>query len=174
MDLFISLTSNDQDNIMSSLLAKKLGARRVITLINRKSYAELIEGSQIDIAISPASTIIGELLTYVRRGDVEAVHSLRGGAAEALEGLVRGDQKNSQLIGKQISEINLPEGAQIGAIVRGRHLPDGSLANLAQAQIRIIFPEKVTRIEPWDHLVIFLPNRRSVHAVEKLLNADRD
>jgi trk system potassium uptake protein TrkA len=102
------------------------------------------------------------------------VHSLRGGAADALEGLVRGDQKNSQLIGKQISEINLPEGAQIGAIVRGRHLPDGSLANLAQAQIRIIFPEKVTRIEPWDHLVIFLPNRRSVHAVEKLLNADRD
>ena len=174
MDLFISLTSNDQDNIMSSLLAKKLGARRVITLVNRKSYAELIEGSQIDIAISPASTIIGELLAYVRRGDVEAVHSLRGGAAEALEGLVRGDQKNSQLIGKQISEINLPEGAQIGAIVRGRHLPDGRLANLSVAQIAIIFPEKGTRIEPWDHLVIFLPNRRSVHAVEKLLNADRD
>ncbi len=174
MDLFLSLTSNDQDNIMSSLLAKKLGARRVITLINRKSYAELIEGSQIDIAISPASTIIGELLAYVRRGDVEAVPSLRGGAAEALEGLVRGDQKNSQVIGKLISEINLPEGAQIGAIVRGRHLPDGRLANLSVAQIAIIFPEKGTRIEPWDHLVIFLPNRRSVHAVEKLLNADRD
>jgi trk system potassium uptake protein TrkA len=93
MDLFLALTSDDEDNIMACLLAKRMGARRVLALINRKAYADLVQGTQIDIAISPSHTVIGELLAYVRRGDVEAVHSLRRGAAEALEGIVRGDRK---------------------------------------------------------------------------------
>ena len=83
-DLFLALTSDDEDNIMACLLAKRMGAKRVLALINRRAYADLVQGTQIDIALSPAQTVIGELLAHVRRGDVEAVYSLRRGAAEAL------------------------------------------------------------------------------------------
>ena len=99
MDLFLALTSDDEDNIMACLLAKRLGARRVFALINRKAYADLVQSTQIDIAISPAHAVIGELLTNVRRGDIEAVHSLRHGAAEALEAVVRGDRKTCKVAG---------------------------------------------------------------------------
>jgi Trk K+ transport system NAD-binding subunit len=105
MDLFLALTSDDEDNIMACLLAKRMGARRVLALINRRAYADLVQGTQIDIAISPAQTVIGELLAYVRRGDVEAVHSLRRGAAEALEAVVRGDRKTCRMAGRRIDEI---------------------------------------------------------------------
>ena len=99
---------------MACLLAKRLGARRVFALINRKAYADLVQSTQIDIAISPAHAVIGELLTNVRRGDIEAVHSLRHGAAEALEAVVRGDRKTCKVAGRRVDEIGLPEGAQIG------------------------------------------------------------
>jgi trk system potassium uptake protein TrkA len=128
MDLFLALTNDDEDNIMSCLLAKRMGAQAGAGLINRRAYADLVQGTQIDIAISPSHTVIGELLAYVRRGDVEAVHSLRRGAAEALEAIVRGDRKTCKVAGRRIEEIGLPPGAQIGAIVRGLHLPDGSEA----------------------------------------------
>ena len=101
MDLFVSLTSDDEDNILSAMLAKRLGARRVIALINRRVYAEMMQGSTIDIALSPAQTVIGELLAHVRRGDVAAVHSLRRGAAEAIEGVARGDARTSRLVGRR-------------------------------------------------------------------------
>jgi trk system potassium uptake protein TrkA len=84
-DLFLALTDDDEDNIMSCLLAKRMGARRVLALINRRSYADLMQGTQIDIALSPAQAMLGELLAHVRQGDVQAVHSLRRGVAEALE-----------------------------------------------------------------------------------------
>ncbi len=119
MDLFLALTSDDEDNIMASLLAKRLGARRVFALINRRAYADLVQGTTIDIAISPAHAVLGELLAYVRRGDVVAVHSLRRGAAEALEVVVRGDRRTCKVANRRIDEIELPPGAQIGAIVRG-------------------------------------------------------
>jgi trk system potassium uptake protein len=83
MDLFLALTNDDENNIMAALLAKRMGARRVAALINRRAYADLVQGSQIDIAISPAQTSIGTLLAHVRRGDVVAVHSLRGRGARA-------------------------------------------------------------------------------------------
>ncbi len=118
-DLFLALTSDDEDNIMACLLAKRMGARRVLALINRSAYAELVQGSQIDIALSPAQTVIGELLAYVRRGDVEAVYSLRRGAAEALEAVARGDRQTSKVVGRRIDEIQLPRGTHIGALVRG-------------------------------------------------------
>ena len=97
-DLFLALTSDDEDNIMSCLLAKRMGAQRVLALINRRAYADLVQGqgTQIDIAVSPAQTVIGELLAHVRRGDVAAVYSLRRGAAEALEAVARGDAQELQ------------------------------------------------------------------------------
>jgi trk system potassium uptake protein TrkA len=112
-ELFLALTSDDEDNIMACLLAKRLGAKRVLALINRRAYADLVQGTQIDIALSPAQTVIGELLTHVRRGHVEAVYSLRRGDAEALEAVAHGDRKSSKVVGRRIEEVALPAGAQI-------------------------------------------------------------
>jgi trk system potassium uptake protein TrkA len=167
MDLFLALTSDDEDNIMSCLLAKRLGARRVLAVINRRAYADLVQGTQIDIAISPSHTVIGELLAYVRRGDVEAVHSLRRGAAEALEAIVRGDRKTCRMAGRRIDEVGLPKGAQVGAIVRGLHRSDGSEAG-DDARPQVIMAHHDTVIEPNDHVIVFVPRKRMVREVEKL------
>src|SRR5690606_9359288 len=157
MDMFLALTSDDEDNIMSAMLAKRLGARRVMALINRRAYADMMQGSTIDIAVSPSQAVIGELLTHVRRGDVAAVHSLRRGAAEALEGIARGDVKTSKLVGRRIEEIKLPKGARIGAIVRG----EGRSAE-------VLMPHHDRLVEDGDHLIVFIPNKRLVREVEKL------
>jgi len=157
MDLFLALTSDDEDNIMSAMLAKRLGARRVMSLINRRAYADMMQGSTIDIAISPAQTVIGELLAHLRRGDVAAVHSLRRGAAEALEGIARGDVKTSKLVGRRIEQIRLPPGARIGAVVRGEG-----------RRSEVLMPHHDTLIEADDHIIIFIPNKRSVREVERL------
>ena len=157
MDLFLALTSDDEDNIMSAMLAKRMGARRVMALINRRAYADMMQGSTIDIAISPAQTVIGELLAHLRRGDVAAVHSLRRGAAEALEGIARGDIKTSKLVGRRVEEIKLPKGVSMGAIVRG----EGKKSE-------VLMPHHDTLIEADDHIFLFIPNKRDVRAVEKL------
>ncbi|MDP2005606.1 MAG: Trk system potassium transporter TrkA [Rubrivivax sp.] len=167
MDLFLALTSDDEDNIMSCLLAKRLGAKRVLAVINRRAYADLVQGTQIDIAISPSHTVIGELLAYVRRGDVEAVHSLRRGAAEALEAIVRGDRKTCRMAGRRIDEVGLPKGAQVGAIVRGLHRSDGSEAGV-DARPEVIIAHHDTVVQPNDHVIIFVPRKRMVREVEKL------
>jgi trk system potassium uptake protein len=157
MDLFLALTNDDEDNILSAMLAKRLGAGRVIALINRRAYADLIEGSTIDITVSPAQTVIGELLAHVRRGDVVAVHSLRRGAAEALEGVARGDAKTSKLVGRRIEQLALPAGVGIGAIIRGE----------GERQ-QMLMPHHDTLIESDDHLVMFIPHKRQVREVERL------
>jgi len=157
MDLFVSLTSDDEDNIMSAMLAKRMGARRVMALINRRAYADMMQGSTIDIAISPSQTVIGELLAHLRRGDVAAVHSLRRGAAEALEGIARGDAKTSKLVGRRVEDIKLPKGVSMGAIVRG----EGKASE-------VLMPHHDTVIAANDHIILFIPNKRDVRAVEKL------
>ena len=157
MDLFLALTSDDEDNIMSAMLAKRMGAGRVMALINRRAYADMMQGSTIDIAISPAQTVIGELLAHLRRGDVAAVHSLRRGAAEALEGIARGDFKTSKLVGRRVEEITLPKGVSMGAIVRG----EGENSE-------VLMPHHDTLIEANDHIILFIPNKQDVRAVEKL------
>lgn len=167
MDLFLALTNDDEDNIMSCLLAKRLGAKRVLAVINRRAYAELVQGTTIDIAISPSHTVLGELLAYVRRGDVEAVHSLRRGAAEALEAIVRGDRKTCRMAGRRIEEAGLPKGAQVGAIVRGLHHSDGSEAG-AGARPEVIIAHHDTVVQTNDHVIVFVPRKRMVREVEKL------
>ena len=157
MDMFLALTNDDEDNIMSAMLAKRLGAGRVLSLINRRAYADMMQGSTIDIAISPAQTVIGELLTHLRRGDVAAVHSLRRGAAEALEGVARGDAKTSRLVGRRLEQVKLPKGAAIGAIVRGQG-----------ANSEVLMPHRDTVIQTDDHVIIFIPDKRDVRQVEKL------
>ncbi len=177
VDLFLALTSDDEDNIMACLLAKRMGARRVLALINRKAYADLMQGTTIDIALSPSHAVIGELLAYVRRGDVEAVHSLRRGAAEALEAVVRGDKGSCQLAGRRIDEVKLPRGVQIGAIVRGLSVPDHDDA-LALGDKRaegekkaapdVIIAHHDTVVQTGDRVIVFMPSKKQVREVEKL------
>lgn len=159
MDMFLALTSDDEDNILSAMLAKRLGARRVLSLINRRAYADLMQGSTIDIAVSPAHAAIGELLARVRRGDVVAVHSLRRGAAEALEGIAHGDAKTSRLVGRSMQQLEglLPPGVRVGAIGRGEG-----------REHRVLMPHGDTVVQTDDHLIFFIPNKRQVRDVERL------
>lgn len=168
VDLFLALTDDDEDNIMSCLLAKRMGASRVLALINRRSYADLMHGTQIDIALSPAQAMLGELLAHVRQGDVQAVHSLRRGMAEALEIVARGDRKSSRVVGRKVSELPLPGDVHVGLIVRG--LPDAAdpTASASLREPEVIIPRSATVIESNDHVVLFLPNKRRVRDVEKL------
>ena len=152
-DVFAALTNSEEANILSAMLAKRLGARKVMALINKPSYAELIESGSIDIAISPQTITIGSLLAHVRRGDVVRVHSLRRGAAEALEAIVHGDDRSSRVVGKRVEEIKLPDGALIGAIVR---------------RGQVIMAHHDTTVQCDDHVILFLSDRRHVEAVERL------
>jgi trk system potassium uptake protein TrkA len=171
IDLFLSLTSDDENNIMSALLAKRMGARRVVALINRRSYADLLQGGQIDSAISPAQVTIGKLLAYIRRGDVVAVHSLRRGTAEALEIIVHGDEKTCKVIGRKIEEITLPRGASIVAIVRELKQPsakDRDEPAVNKCTSEVIMAHNHVVIRPDDHVIIFVANKRMIPKVEKL------
>ncbi len=152
-DVFAALTNSEEANILSAMLAKRLGAHKVMALINKPSYSELIESGSIDIAIAPQTVTIGSLLAHVRHGDVVRVHSLRRGAAEALEVVVHGDADNSKVIGRRIEDIALPEGTTLGAVVRGEEV--------------IIAHHDIT-VQADDHLILFLTDRRHMEAVEKL------
>ncbi|TVO67422.1 Trk system potassium transporter TrkA [Denitromonas ohlonensis] len=167
MDMFVALTNDEEDNIMSASLAKRMGARRTLALINRKSYVDLVQGGHIDIAISPAQTSIGSLLAHVRRGDVVAVHSLRRGAAEALEIIAHGDEKNSKVVGRAIEDIRLPRGATIGAIVRMEDVTDDS-----PGRPTVLMAHHDTVIKPEDHLIVFCTSKKLVRQVEKLFQVD--
>lgn len=163
MDVFCALTNDDETNIMSALLAKRHGVRKVIALINRSSYVNLLQAGQIDIAISPAQATIGTLLAHVRRGDCAVVHSLRRGAAEALEIVAHGDASSSKVVGRRIEQLELPRGVTIGAIVRRR---PGAKGNGGEHQVLIAHHD--TMIEPEDHVIVFVVNKRLVPTVEKL------
>ncbi|KAB0485673.1 MULTISPECIES: Trk system potassium transporter TrkA [Pseudomonas] len=154
-DLFLALTNDDEANIMSSLLAKRLGAKKVMTIINNPAYVDLIQGGDIDIAISPQLATIGTLLAHVRRGDIVSVHSLRRGAAEAIEAIAHGDAKSSKVIGKAIENIGLPPGTTIGAIIRDEE---------------VIIAHDDTVIETGDHVILFLVDKKHIRDVEKLFH----
>jgi len=156
-DVFIALTNDDEANIMSSLLAKRLGARKVMTLINNPAYVDLIQGGEIDIAISPQQTTIGSLLTHVRRGDMVNVYSLRRGAAEAIEIIAHGDSRSSKVVGRSLDEINLPEGANIGAIVREKN---------GAKEVSIAHDDVV--VETGDHVIVFLVTKKHIRDIEQL------
>jgi len=172
MDIFCAVTNDDENNIMSSLLAKRMGARKSIALINRSSYVDLLQAGQIDIAISPAQATIGTLLAHVRRGDCVAVHSLRRGAAEALELIAHGDRASSKVVGRKIEEIDLPKGATIAAIVRRFDGTTGSNAARSVQTDQVIIAHHDTLIQADDHVIVFAVNKRIVPKVEKLFQVD--
>ncbi|MCB2261741.1 MAG: Trk system potassium transporter TrkA [Candidatus Thiosymbion ectosymbiont of Robbea hypermnestra] len=152
-DVFCAVTDDDEANILSAMLAKRLGARKVMALINRSAYVDLVQSSPIDVAISPQQATIGSLLKHVRRGDVVEVHSLRRGAAEAIEAVAHGDTRSSKVIGNTIEDIPLPKGTNIAAIVRGDE---------------VIIAHHDTVIESEDHVILFLQDKRRVPEVERL------
>ncbi len=155
MDVFCALTNDDEANILSAMLAKRLGARKVMSLINRPAYVELVESGLIDIAISPHQVTIGAMLAHIRRGDVVAVHALRRGSAEAIEAIAHGDAKTSKVVGKHIEALPLPKGTTIGAIVRGNE---------------VLIAHHDTVIESGDHVILFITNKRVIAQVEKLFS----
>ncbi|MBF0469963.1 MAG: Trk system potassium transporter TrkA [Gammaproteobacteria bacterium] len=154
-DIFCALTNYDETNFLSAMLAKKMGAKKVLALINRTAYVDLVESSSVDIAISPEQITLSSLLTHVRRGDVVNVHSLRRGAAEAIEAVAHGDKQTSRVIGRTVENIPLPKGANIGAIVRGDE---------------VIVPHHDTEIAAEDHLIIFLVDKSGISEVERLFS----
>jgi trk system potassium uptake protein TrkA len=156
-DVFIAVTNDDEANIMSSLLAKRLGVRKAMVLIQRSAYIDLVHGSDIDIAVSPQHATISALLTHVRRGSIDNVYSLRGGAAEAIEIIAKGDEKSSKVVGRTIQSIKLPPGTTIGAIVR---------------KTEVLIAHSHTKIETEDHVILFLVNKRYISDVEKLFHVD--
>lgn len=153
MDVFCALTNDDEANILSAILAKDRGAGKVLSLVNRVAYSELIPTSMIDVAISPHQITIGNLLTHVRRGNVEAVHSLRRGVAEVIEAIATGDQKTSRLVGRQIGEVDLPLNSTIGALVRGEG---------------VLMAHKEIVIEAGDHLIFFVSDKSRIPEIERL------
>jgi len=152
-DVFVSVTNAEEANILSAMLAKRLGARKVMALINKPAYAELVEAGTIDIAISPQQITLGTLLAHIRRGDVVKVHALRRGAAEAIEAVAHGDAHESRVVGRAIEEIRLPRGATISAIVRGDD---------------VLMAHHDTVIEADDHVILFMSDRRQIDEVERL------
>ncbi len=152
-DVFCAVTNDDEANILSAMLAKRLGAQKVMALINRAAYVDLVQSGIIDIAISPQQATIGSLLTHVRRGDVTAVHSLRRGAAEAIEAVAHGDEKSSKVVGRAIEDIKLPVGTNIGAIVRDD---------------KVIIAHHDTVINADDHVILFVVDKERIPDVERL------
>ena len=152
-DVYCVLTNDDEANILSSMLAKQMGAEKVIAIINRPSYVDLVESSSIDIAVSPQQITIGALLTHIRRGNMVRIHSLRRGAAEAIEAVALGDKRSSKVVGRAIEDIDLPAGTTIPAIVRGEE---------------VIIAHHDTIILENDHVILFVPDKRQIAAVERL------
>lgn len=152
-DVFCAVTNDDEANIMASLLAKRLGVRKVMTLINRSSYVELIEESDIDVIISPEQATLSGFLRHIRKGDMVQVYTLRQGTAEAIEIIAHGNATESKVVGRKISEVALPKNAVICALVR---------------ENKVIMPNRDTLIEAEDHVIVFLPDANSIHEVERL------
>ena len=152
-DVYCVLTNDDEANILSSMLAKRMGAEKVIAIINRPAYVDLVESGSIDIAVSPQQITIGALLTHIRRGNMVRIHSLRRGAAEAIEAVALGDKRNSRVVGRAIEDIDLPAGTTIPAVVRGED---------------VIIAHHDTIIQENDHVILFVPDKRQIAAVERL------
>ncbi len=169
IDYFLAVTNDDENNIMGAAVAKRLGAKKTLAIINRSAYVDLVQGETIDIAIAPALVTIGALLKHVRRGDVAAVHRLRRGAAEAIEIVAHGNERTSKVVGRRIDQIRWPSGVSVAAIVRERAVGDEGSSAPRQGK-RILMAHHDTVIEEGDHVILFCTQRRRVREVERLFS----
>lgn len=159
VDVFCAITNDDEANILSSMLAKRLGARKVMSLIKRLAYVDLVQssGNQIDVAISPKQSTISALLAHVRRGDVVRVHALRRGAAEVIELVVHGEHDSSRVVDRRLGDVKLPEGANLGGVIRGR----GKLLTATD-----------TVLSAGDHVIVFIADKKATAAVERMFQVE--
>ena len=152
-DVFIATTNSEEANILSAMVAKKMGAKKVMAIANKDSYSDLAEAGTIDISISAEQITTSALLSHVRKGDVVTVHKLKRGDAEALEAVAHAhDQSNA--VGKTVEEINLPEGSFITAIVSH------------EGEIKAV--HRSTLIDTDDHVVVFIDNRDTIGEIETI------
>ena len=152
VDYFCAVTNNDQMNILSAKLAKDMGAKKTIAIVNKSSYRNLVS-KEIDIVVSPEDVTIGSLLASVRTSDIVNVHQLMAGDAEAMEIIVHGDSKTSKLVGKKISQLDLPSSIVIGALVRGD---------------QVLLANDDLTIETDDHAIIFVLEKKEISRIEKM------
>ena len=155
-DVFAAVTNDDEANVMSCLLAKEMGAHKVIALINNPAYVDLVQGRGIDIAIAPSQITIGTFLAEIEGQDVVKVHSLRRGAAEAIEAIAKESPSGKEsCIGKELGEISLPEGVTIGALIRGNK---GKIAH------------DHVHLRENDHVIVFLTNKKNLKEVKSIFS----
>lgn len=147
----VAVTNDDETNILSSLLAKRNGVKRAITLINTAAYEPLINSLGIDVIVSPRNITVSTILQYVRRGRIHSVHTLREGFGELIEAEAL---ETSDLVGKPLKEVKLPSGVMLGAIVR-----DG----------KMICPRGSTVVEAKDRVVLFA-SEDVIREVEKIFS----
>ncbi|NVK30545.1 MAG: Trk system potassium transporter TrkA [Gammaproteobacteria bacterium] len=152
-DFFAAVTNNEEANVLAALLAKRLGAKKVLALVGQQAYIDTLPPSAIDLIVSPNLVTTGALLTHIRRGDVVAVHSLRRGAAESIEAIAHGDEKTSKVVGKTIEQIKLPPDTRIGCVVRGHE---------------VIMAHHDVKIESEDHVILFVSDKSRIRQVEAL------
>ncbi len=152
-DFFIAVSSDDENNIMSALLAHHLGARKTAVTIQRKEYFGVCE-EKIDVTISPQLSTLSALLTFIRHADIKKVYSMRLGMSEAMEIVIHGTPGTSQIVGKKVSEIKLPQGSIICALMH-----EG---------VTSIYCGDLT-IHDGDTLILFLANKNHIKEVEKLV-----
>ena len=153
IDMFCAITDHDETNIMASLQAKYLGAKYAMALVNHENYIDLIDDSVIDTALSPQTITIGSILSKIRHGNMVRVHRLQEEEAEAIELVVEGSDTTSAIIGRPISEIELPPGCIVAGVVRNKKL------HFAQSNLLLA---------PQDHVVLLLLQQKYIHQLEAL------
>ncbi len=151
VDLFCAITNNDGINLISAGLAKKLGAKKSICLINNNSYLKLLDGTEIDLAIQPKLETLGGILKHVRKGDVVGVSSVCGGSAEAIEAIAHRGKHAPSVVGLRVDQINLPDGVVLGALIRG-------------GEVIAIHHDSV--FAEGDHVVMFAFDKKLIRAIE--------
>lgn len=154
-DMMCAVTNREEDNILSALLCKHLGANHVLALINRQSYLELVHLNHvnIDITLSPQQASFGSLLCHVRKGDTVASHTLKHSDAEVIELVVHGDARSSKVVGRSLSQVRLPSGVMVSTILRNERI-------LPATQDQVIESE--------DHIIVFVKSKKHIAGVEKL------
>jgi trk system potassium uptake protein TrkA len=150
-DLFCAITDNDGVNIISASLAKSLGARKTICLLNHNSYIKLLTGTNIDVAILPNQETLGSILKHVRKGDVAQVSSLCGGTAEAIEAIAHHNGRDDSVVGKRVDSIKFPPGIVIGALIRNQE---------------VIALHHDTVFKEDDHVIMFAMNKKLIPYIE--------
>ncbi|OQK16568.1 potassium transporter peripheral membrane component [Methyloprofundus sedimenti] len=150
-DLFCAVTNNDGANIISAALAKKLGAKKAICLLNHSAYVKLVEETNIDVVVLPNQETLGSILKHVRKGDVARVSSLCGGTAEALEAVAHKDGAMRSVVGLTVEQVKLPEGVVLGSLIR--------LGKIIPIHHDTVFEES-------DHIVMFALDKMLIKYIE--------